>query len=130
MSTPFYRGDATRFALALSGCYLTFALSPFGPTQWRNTPSLHWLHSVLPWSLLAVLFAAYTVLLLWGRVEAVGAAEVIGAVLYGWELVALIVTVQLHAPANPLAIAAVFVACVMHLAAARLAIVQAVRHDH
>lgn len=129
MSLPFYRTTWTRFTFIATGAYLAVALSPWGPDQWKNTPSLRWLHLVMPWTLLAVLFAGYVLLLLWGRVEAVAVASAVGAVLYGWELVALIATLHVHRPTNPLSIAAVFLACVFHLAAARLAIIQAARRD-
>lgn len=126
-SGPFYRTPLIRFALIAAGVPLTWAFSPWGPDQWRDTPSLHWLHTVLPWSFLSLLFAGYVVLLSTGNVVAVAVAEVAGAVVFGWELVALVVTLHPARPTNPLAVAAVFLTCVFHIAAARLAIIQAAR---
>lgn len=124
-----YRIPLTRWSCAITGAYLAYALSPWGPAQWRDTPSLRWLHQVLPWIALTVLFGLYTVLLAWGRLRAVIVADGIGAVLYGWELIALAVTTRTDSPTNPLAIAAVLLAMVLHIAAARLAIMAVVRRD-
>lgn len=130
MTRPvFYRTALTRVSFAISGAGLTYAFSPWAPTAWRNTPSLHWLHRGLPWLLIAVMFAVYTLLLLTGDVIAAAAADGIGATLWAWELVALIVTTQVDHPQNPFLLVGAFLVMVFHLAAGRLAILQAFRHE-
>lgn len=125
---PFYRSPFTRVAFIITGAPLAWVMSPWGPQEWHESPSLHWLHLVLPWSLLSGLFAVYVILQVWGEIHAIAAADFIGSVLYGWEFVALAVTAQAHR-VNPIAIAAMFLAFAFHLAALRLAIIQAVRHE-
>jgi hypothetical protein len=121
---PFYRSPVTRWALFTTGFGLAMAFAPWGPTAWRNTPSLHWLHQLLPWPLISLLFAVYALLLLWGRTEAVAAADWLGLFIYGCELIALIATIRFDRPTNPFAISGVFLACILHFAAARLATFQ------
>lgn len=124
---PFYRSPITRFGLAVTGGFLAAVFSPLGPDQWRDTPSLHWLHQCLPWPLLSALFLIYTLLLIWGSLPAIVTAETIGLILYGWEFVALLVTSRTDKPTNPFALAAVLLACVLHAAAVRLTIIQIAR---
>lgn len=120
----FYRSPITPVSFVLSGAYLAFALSPWGPTAWRDTPSLRLLHQVLPWPVLSAGFVAYVVLLLTRSLTAVIIAEAVGLVFYGSGLVALLATLRPDRPANPLAIAGLFLACVLHVLALRLAVIQ------
>lgn len=119
----FYRSKTARGATAGAGLYLaaTFA---FGPPQWRNTPSLRWLHQFLPWPVVAALFTIYAVLLFTGRALPVAAGCGLGMILYGWEFLALLWTTHPSRPQNPVALACVFLTCVLHYQAARLAIIQ------
>lgn len=131
MTRPvFYRTALTRVSFAISGAGLTYAFSPWAPTAWRNTPSLHWLHRGLPWLLIAVMFAVYTLLrLLTGRIAAVAFAEGLGAVLWGWEFCAALATLGSGGPKNAYLIAGCGLVMTYHLAAARLAIIAAARGD-
>jgi hypothetical protein len=98
---PFYRSPVTRWALFTTGLGLAVAFAPWGPTAWRDTPSLHWLHQLLPWPIISLLFALYALLLLWGRTEAVAAADWLGLFIYGCELVALLATIRFDRPRTP-----------------------------
>lgn len=119
----FYRSRTVNIAMILCGAFLTFALSPWSPTQWRSTPSLIWLHRVLPWPAISIAFLVYTVLLTWGTVRAAVTASFLGLALYGFEFLALIVTAHGH-PINAFGFPVFFLVCVLHLAAGRLALFQ------
>jgi hypothetical protein len=108
---PFYRSPVTRWALLITGVGLALAFAPWGPSAWRDTSSLRWLHQLLPWPIIALLFTVY-------------AADWLGLFIYGCEFVALLATIRLDRPTNPFAIAGVFLACILHFAAARLATFQ------
>lgn len=119
---PWYRTEMTRWALIITGAALAWSFSPWGPHKWRDTPSLRLLHHVMPWPVCSLLLAIYTVLLIYGRVKAVIAADFLGLYLYGAEFVAMLLRLNPHAPTNPFAIGGVFLACVLHIAAGRLAV--------
>lgn len=121
-SLPFYRSNVTRWAFILTGTYLAVSLSPWGPAEWRDTPSLRWLHTVVPFPVMVAAFAAYVAMHLLGSLRIVVLADYLGLALYGIGLVALLVTVRLDRPTNPLAIAAVALACVLHYMAGKLAV--------
>lgn len=120
----FYRSEVVRWALILTGGYLAYALSPVGPTAWRETPSLRLLHHVVPWPVLSAGFVVYVLLLLWGRVSTGEWAAWLGLFMYLGELIALLVTVRAEHHNNPFGISGVFLACVLHFASARLATYQ------
>lgn len=117
----FYRSPVVRLAFIISGAFLTYALSPWAPEPWHDTPSLRFLHMVLPYSFMAAGFAVYTLLLL-GPIRCVIVADAIGLALYLIAFVALLVTVRFDRPTNPFAITGVALAVVLHFAACRLAI--------
>lgn len=119
----FYRSAVARWATAAAGTYLSITFA-FGPPQWRNTPSLRWLHQFLPWPVVSILFAVYAVLLFVGRSLPVAVGCSVGMILYGWEFLALLWTTDPGRPQNPVAIGCVFLTCVLHYQAARLAIIQ------
>lgn len=123
-AVPFYRTAITQYGFALAGAFLAYALSPWAPPPWHDTPSLRWLHSVMPYSVMAGGFALYTLLLLTHRIVATVIADFIGLAAYGTGLVAVLVTLRMDRPTNPLLIASLFLACVLHFAAGRLALIQ------
>lgn len=123
----FYRSHVVHVAFILTGIGMAFALSPLAPSQWRQTPSLLWLHRLLPWNLLCAGFVVYVLLLLWGTVLPTLIADFLGLFMYGCELVALLATLHVSHRTNPFAIAGLFLACVLHFAAARLATLQEAR---
>lgn len=120
----YYRSRVTPFSFILSGLFVAFVFSPWGPRQWRDTPSLRLIHVLLPWPLVFVIFLVYVVLLATRRLGCAVLAAAIGLAMYGMGFVALIVTLRPYNPTNPLAIAGVFLACVLHYLALRLAIIQ------
>lgn len=117
----FYRNELVRWSFMVTGGFVAYTLSPFAPTGWHDTPSLLWLHRVLPWPILAAMFALYVVLLGTNRIGCVVVGDFLGLFMYLCELVALCVTAPGH-PVNGLAFAAFFLACVFHGAAGRLAL--------
>lgn len=119
---PWYRTQVTRWALILTGMFLAVSFSPAGPTQWRDTPSLRLLHHLLPWPVICALFTVYTVLMLTGGLRAAIFACFLGLGLYGCEFFALLLKLDVHQKTNPFAIGGVFLACVLHFAAGRLAV--------
>jgi hypothetical protein len=127
---PFYRSPVTRWAFVGTGLFLAYAFSPAGPAPWRDTPSLHWLHEhYLPWPVLSCLFVVYAVLAACRPVGASISGAGLGLVLYAWEFIALCATTRSAHPTNPFVLAAVVLAAVLHFAALRLAVIQALNHD-
>jgi hypothetical protein len=116
----FYRSTLVRLSFILTGGYLAWLLSPWGPTRLHDTPSLLWLNRILPWWLLALLFAVYTLLLVWGGPLSSIVADSLGAFLYLCEFIALCATAGGH-PVNGWAFCSFFLAIAIHFAAARLA---------
>lgn len=121
---PFYRSIIVRYSFILSGSFLAWSLSSWGPRPWRSTPSLRWLHQVLPWPLMSAGFAVYVCLLVWGSVKSSAVADWLGLFMYGCAFIAAVVTVRFDRPTNPIGIGALFLVCVLHYAAARLAEIQ------
>lgn len=127
---PFYRTPFTRWSFIVTGLFVIYALSPLGADPWRETPSLRWLHRFFPWPVLIGLMCTYVLLLLWGAAWPTLIADGIGLVVYGWELVALLWTLDPSNPTNPLAIAAVALAAAYHFAALRLVVFQVFGIDY
>lgn len=109
------RSELLRWCEVTLGLYLAVVFSPLGPDAWRDTPSLRWLHAILPWTLLLVLLVAYVVLVAVGQAWAYVLGSALGVVLYGWEFVALFVTLHLNAPSNPFVFAAMTLAVLLHI---------------
>lgn len=118
---PFYRSTLVRLTFIISGGYLTFLLSPWGPTGLKDSPSLLWLDRVIPFPVLSVAFLLYTALLVWGTIGATVAADFLGLFLYLIEFVALCATAHGH-PNNGWVFCAFALAIVFHVAAGRLAL--------
>jgi hypothetical protein len=119
---PWYRTELTRWSFIATGTFLAVSFSPWGPHQWRHTPSLELLHTVMPWPLMSAALAVYTLLLLTGRLGCAVTADFLGLFLYLSEFIALLLKLDPNRPANPFAIGGVFLAGVFHLAAGRLAV--------
>lgn len=120
-SGPFFRWWFVRWWFALCGGFLTVYLSPWAPREWHNTPSLHWLHQVLPYWAMSAGFLLYTILLIADRLSGVILADFLGAAMYLCETVALIWTVDLDRW-NGWAFVAFATCVVFHIASGRLAV--------
>lgn len=120
--SPFYRSPLTRAAFTGTGAFVTWGLSPAGPDQWHSTASLLWLHQALPWPIMWIGFAAYTLCQAWGQINAVIFADFLGLIMYGVAFFAILVTLDPEQILNPIALSAVFLACVLHYLAGRLAV--------
>lgn len=118
----FYRSPLTPVSFVIGGLFIAFTLSPLGPREWRDTYSLRLIHSLIPWPVMSGLFLAYVVLLCCRSLIAVIVADCLGLGLYGIAFAAVLLTLRLDRPANPIAIYALGLACVMHLLAVRLAL--------
>lgn len=120
---------ATRWTQILIGACLTVAFSPAGNgAVWRHATSLAWLHQVVPWLLFALLFAAYTALLAWGHALAVMVGNALGVVLFLLETFALFATgFKPQNPGNPMVVAAMVLAVVLHARAVTVAAALAAR---
>jgi hypothetical protein len=126
---PYYRSRVTRSAFILTGTYLAWVFT-WGPDAWRDTPSLHWLdRHLLPATVITVLFAVYVALNLIGRPRCMVAACGVGLYLYGWQLLALVFTLDIDKPSNQIALAAVALALTLHYACLRLVFIQIVGHS-
>lgn len=114
----------TRWTQILVGACLTVAFSPVGNgAAWRHATSLAWLHQLLPWLFFALLFAAYTLLLASGQDLTVLAGNAIGVVLFLLETFALFATgFQPQNPGNPMVVAAMVLAVVLHARACAVAV--------
>lgn len=123
----FYRSTMGPVGLTASGLFMFYALSPAGPAVWRETPSLLWLHRVLPWPVMAVGFLLYVVLLIlgsfvWTRGYALGCW--LGLYLYACGFAASVATLRLDHKTNPYLIAGTFLAGLLHYLSGRLAEIQ------
>lgn len=118
---PFYRSRITRVVFIVSGLFMVWALGPFGPALWHETPSLEWLHSLLPWPVLATGFLIHCVLLWWGTVPASILADWMGVFMYSFGFIALVRTLSVGRVANPFAIAACLLAVTLYYMAAKAA---------
>jgi uncharacterized membrane protein YoaK (UPF0700 family) len=118
-----------RWTQIVIGVGLTVAFSPAGHGQsWRSAASLAWLHHALPWCVFAVLFAFYTVLLAWGRATAVLVGNALGVLAFLLETIALFVTgFKPQNPGNPMVVAAMVLAVVLHARAVTIAATLAAR---
>lgn len=119
----FYRSSFVRWAFVGTGLLLAVVFSPWAPTDWHASPSLLWLHRFVPWPIVSGLFLIYAVLLIWGSVKASIVADWLGLFLYLCEFLALSATSSGH-PTNPIVFVALFLTCVLHLAAGRLALIE------
>jgi hypothetical protein len=117
----FYRTALTRWSFIITGLGVAFTLSPFAPAAWHDTPSLRWLHHLLPFPLMACGFVLYVALLATDRLDLVIVADFLGLFMYLCELIALVVTAS-HNRFNGITTAAMCLACVYHYAAGRLAL--------
>lgn len=118
---PFYRSVVTRIVFIITGLSMAWALGPFGPALWHETPSLEWLHSLIPWSVLAGVFLIHSLLLWWGSLPASILADWMGVFMYGAGLIALVRTVSVGRPTNPYAITACLLAVTLYYMAAKAA---------
>lgn len=123
-SRAFYRSEFTRWLFIGTGCVSGYSISPWGPTAWRQTPSLQLLHTVIPWPVMTALFAVYVLLLLTARLPAVMAADILGLGLYLCTVIAMILTTRIGQPANLILASAGALAVGYHFMAARLAFLQ------
>jgi hypothetical protein len=120
---------ATRWTQILIGASLTIAFSPAGyGASWRDATSLAWLHEGVPWFVFAVLFALYTVLLAWGHATALMVGNALGVLAFLLETIALFVTgFKPQNPGNPMVVAAMVLAVVLHARAVTVAATLAAR---
>lgn len=125
MSRPreFYRAPFVRYAFIVTGAFAAFALSPWAPPAWHDTASLRFITSVMPLWPMSAAFAVYVLLLLTGNLACVIVGDFLGLWLYLIGFVALAVTIRPDRPTNAMGDAAVFLAIVLHFAAARLAVI-------
>lgn len=119
---PFYRSQWTRWLFIATGAWLTYTVSPYAPAPWHDTPSLRWLHQVLPYWLMAGLCAVYVLMLARNHLTLVIVADYLGLALYLLAFVALLATLRDWRPTNPFAIAGTLLAVGYHLHAGRLAV--------
>lgn len=122
----FYRSPVTQVAFVLTGLYMAYAFSPWGPTEWRKTPSLQQLHRGVPWPALVAAFLIYVALILAGSrsITAGALGAYFGLLLYLVGFAAMIWTLHLSHKSNPFALTGIILACVLHFGAARLATYQ------
>jgi hypothetical protein len=119
----FYRSPLTPVAFVVTGLFCSWSLSPWGPQRMTEAPSLQLLRHAMPFSLMAAAFLLYVVLILTGQIRAVILADCIGGVIYLSEFLALAWTSHDSSNiGNPILIAAVLLAVVLHALALRLAI--------
>lgn len=116
-----YRSSFVRWAFIVSGLLLAAAFSPWAPYHWHSSDSLRWIHQWVPWPVIALLFLGYALLHLWGSVAASITAGLLGLAIFMAETIALAFTARAD-KFNPIIFVAFFLVCVLHFAAARLAV--------
>jgi hypothetical protein len=120
----FYRSEFTRWLFIICGALAGWSISPWGPKPWHETPSLQLIHTVIPWPIMTALFGIYVLLLVWGRLESVVAGCILGLGLYLCALIALVMKLDTHVPANLIATVALVLTVGYHYHAAKLARLQ------
>lgn len=120
---PQFVAPIVRWAFIVGGVALGIYLSPITPTWWHDTPSLRWLHYVLPWTVQSAGFILYALLLLSNRIGPMIAACALGAFFFLCELVALCATIgrnpliQGHHVVNGYLFVGLFLVIAFHVAA-------------
>lgn len=120
----FYRSPLTPLSFVAFGILVAFVLSPWGPSPWRDTYSLRFIHTVIPWPVMSAVFLVYVALLLTRKLRWIIVADVLGMFAYGVGFVALLATSRPDRPGNPFAFAGCGLAVVFHYLAARLAFIE------
>lgn len=114
------RSPVTRGAFIIFGLLAAYGLSPFGFDNWRSSPALLWLHSLLPFPMMIAGLVLYCACASWRRTFI--PACMLGILIYGSYGVALTVTSWQGRTGSPVSIAACGLAVTFHYLAWRLSV--------